>query len=114
MATRIDIARAVAEKEQISIKDANSIIASTIEAISETAKKEELHLLGLGTFRLVDVPARQGRNPKTGEAISIPAKTVVRFKPSKSLNPTPPAKAATKSRGKNQGRRTAGKRKRSR
>lgn len=78
MATRIDIARAVAEKEQISIKDANSIIASTIEAIS------------------------------------IPSKTVVRFKPSKCLNPTPPAKTATKSRGKNQGRRTAGKRKRSR
>lgn len=87
MATRIDIARAVAEKERISIQDANSIIGSTIEAVKEAVQKEDVRLVGLGTFRRLKRQARQARNPRTGETVAVPAKTVIRFKPSKSLNP---------------------------
>jgi nucleoid DNA-binding protein len=111
MATRIDVAKAVAERQKISIQDANSIIGSTIEVIGELVKEDDLHLVGLGGFRRVTLPARQGRNPKTGESISIPEKVVVRFKPSKSLNPPRPAaatKAAPKGRGTGGGRKPAG------
>ena len=97
MATRIDVARAVAEKQKISIQDANSIIGTTIEVISALAKKEEVQLQGLGTFSLHTRKARQNRNPRTGEPVNIPEKIVVRFKPSKSLNPPAPAVKAAKS-----------------
>lgn len=109
VATRIDVAKAVAERQKISIQDANSIIGTTIEVLSELVKKDDVHLVGLGGFRRVTLPARQGRNPKTGESISIPEKVVVRFKPSKSLNP--PAQVATpaqRSAGKRGGGKSAG------
>jgi DNA-binding protein HU-beta len=99
VATRVDVARAVAEKEKISIQNANSIIGSTIEVIGDLVKRGELHLVGLGSFKLVTRAARQGRNPRTGEAIGIPAKTVVHFKPSKTLNPLVPVERAGKGRG---------------
>lgn len=99
MATRMDVARAVAEKQKISIQDANSIIGTTIDVISALAKKEEVQLQGLGTFKLHTRKARQGRNPRTGETIDIPERTIVRFKPSKSLHPPVRAPRAAKSSG---------------
>jgi len=101
MATRIDVARAVADKERISIQDANSIIGTILEVIRALLQKEEVQLVGLGRFRRVTRAARTGRNPKTGEAISIPEKIMVRFKPSKGLNPSAaaPKAAGAKRRG---------------
>jgi DNA-binding protein HU-beta len=100
VATRIDVARAVAERQKIAIQDVNAVIGSTIDVISDLVKNGDLHLVRLGTFRLVTRPARQGRNPKSGETINIPEKRVVRFKPSKSLNPPAPvATTAPKGRG---------------
>lgn len=41
-----------------------------------------VRLDGIGTFKVVQKPARIGRNPRTGEAVEVPAKAVVKFKPS--------------------------------
>ncbi len=94
MAGRMDIARAVAEKENISIQNANAIIGTTIEVIGKFIKKEDVHLVGLGSWKRAVRKARQGRNPRTGEAINIPEKIVVRFKASKILSPAAETKAA--------------------
>ena len=42
-------------------------------------------MIGFGTFSVTERPARTGRNPKTGEAIQIKAKNVIKFKPGKEL-----------------------------
>lgn len=110
MATRMDIARAVAEKENISIQDANNIIGTTIDVIGKFLKKEDVTLVGLGTLRRALLKARKGRNPKTGEAIDIPEKTVVRFKPSKNLIPAPEVRAARSPASKPAGKRGKSKR----
>lgn len=46
---------------------------------------EDVRLPGLGTFKTADRAGREGRNPKTGEAIKIPPKTVVKFSAAKAL-----------------------------
>ena len=46
---------------------------------------EDITLVGFGTFSTGERAARQGRNPQTGETISIAAKKVVKFKPGKAL-----------------------------
>lgn len=47
--------------------------------------KEDVTLVGFGTFKAVERAEREGRNPKTGEAITIPAATVPRFAAGKGL-----------------------------
>lgn len=46
---------------------------------------EKVSIVGFGTFRATDRKARMGRNPKTGKAISIPAKRALVFKPGQQL-----------------------------
>lgn len=61
-------------------------IVATLEALTELAYKEaknKFTLPGLGKLVLVNRKARMGRNPKTGEAIKIPAKRVVKFRVAK-------------------------------
>lgn len=48
-------------------------------------KHHSLKIQGFGVFEVVDVPARQGRNPRTGESILIPAHKTVKFRPGKEL-----------------------------
>lgn len=85
MISQLEIARWVATKEKIAIEDAYSIIRATIETIAECLKSDDVQLVGLGTFRRVTRKARPGRNPRTGEAITIPERTVVKFRPGKAL-----------------------------
>ncbi len=70
----------------------------TLEAVLKTLKDalrkgEKLDLRGFGVFKIRDTKARQARNPRTGEMVSVPAKKVAAFKPSKDfaalLNQTP-------------------------
>lgn len=63
---------------------------AVVNAITETVTNElknggEVMLVGFGKFSTVDRRAREGRNPKTGETIQIPAKTVAKFKAGKGL-----------------------------
>ena len=54
-------------------------------AVAETKKKGSFVLPGIGKTALVKRKARMGRNPATGKAIKIPAKTVVRIRPAKAF-----------------------------
>lgn len=58
-----------------------------LESISQSLKKEEsVVLVGFGTFAVKERPARTGHNPSTGKQMQIPAKKVIKFKPSSALD----------------------------
>ncbi len=96
MASKTDIARAIAQAENISIKDAGSILETTLRVISDTVKTgEKVTLIGFGSFSQRTTNQRQGRNPRTGETITIPARTSMHFKVSNSLV-TKATRSATK------------------
>ncbi|MEL6139238.1 MAG: HU family DNA-binding protein [Cyanobacteria bacterium J06628_6] len=71
---------AVAEAAGVSKKDADAVVSATIESImAAVADGEKVTLVGFGTFEARDRKAREGRNPKTGETMTIPATTVPAF-----------------------------------
>jgi len=75
-----------AEKFEVSKKAAASMIDEYAAlAIAETKKKGAFVLPGIGKSVLVRRKARMGRNPATGKAIKIPAKTVVKIRPAKAF-----------------------------
>ena len=81
-----DLINKLAEDANLSKAQATEALNCVINSISETLKDgTKVSLLGFGTFMAAERKARMGRNPKTGEAISIPSKTVVKFKPGKEL-----------------------------
>lgn len=60
---------------------ASKMLDLVLNSITEAlAKGEDITLKGFGTFKIVELAARTGRNPKTGEKMQIKAKKVVRFK----------------------------------
>ena len=70
----------VAEKADVSKKDADVVLTAVIESIMESvAKGDKVSLVGFGSFEPRDRKARDGRNPQTGETIKIPATTVPAF-----------------------------------
>ena len=76
----------VAEKTGLSKKDTESIINAAVDPIATTmAQGDKVQLSGFGIFEVKDRQARVGRNPKTKEAIEIPASRQPVFKPSKAL-----------------------------
>ena len=76
----------VAEGAGMSAKDANAAIDSIIDTVKVSLKKgQKVTLVGFGTFSVVKRKARKGRNPKTGEAIKIPAGKAPKFTAGKEL-----------------------------
>lgn len=76
----------VAAKTGQTKKAADASIAAVFDAISEElAKGGKLQLVGFGTFEVKERAARTGRNPKTKEAINIPASKAPVFKAGKAL-----------------------------
>lgn len=70
----------VAEKADVSKKDAEAIVTAAIESIMESvAGGDKVSLVGFGSFEPRARKARDGRNPQTGETIKIPATTVPAF-----------------------------------
>ena len=81
-----DLIDFVTEETGLMRKDAKAAIESTVKAIHMAlVKGVKAQIADLGTFDLNRRQARTGRNPQTGEKIKIGAKTVVKFKPSKTL-----------------------------
>ncbi len=74
--TELDFSRKEAERT------VNVFFASIIESLKEG---EGIELRGFGSFRLRQRRARKGRNPKTGESVNVPPKTIVYFKVGKDL-----------------------------
>ncbi|MCL4125245.1 UNVERIFIED_CONTAM: hypothetical protein GTU68_036412 [Idotea baltica] len=77
---------AIAAGADLSKVDAGNALNSCLTAIEKCLKKgDKCTLIGFGTFSTQNRPARTGRNPQTGKAIKIKAKTVAKFKPGKAL-----------------------------
>ena len=74
-----EIARVMAEKTGNTIKAMESVIDTFWEVVKEKVKTDKVQLAGI-SFETVETKAREGRNPKTGETISIPAKTKIKVK----------------------------------
>lgn len=71
----------VAEGSGLSKTDARKAVEAMIESITSALKADDkVALIGFGTFSVSERPERQGINPATKEAITIPAKKVVKFK----------------------------------
>ena len=71
---------AIAESTELSKSVIENVVSATIDTIVETvADGEKVTLIGFGSFEPRDRKARDGRNPKTGEVIKIPATTIPAF-----------------------------------
>ncbi len=81
-----DLIAKVAEKTELSKADATKAVDGVIESIIDSLKtKTEVRLVGFGTFSVSRRAATTGRNPRTGEAIQIPASNQPKFKAGKAL-----------------------------
>jgi DNA-binding protein HU-beta len=81
-----ELVETVALTADISKASANRALEAVLEAITKTLQNgDTVTLVGFGSFLIKNRAARQGRNPKTGEPLQIPASKVVGFKPGKTL-----------------------------
>ncbi len=83
---KTELIAAVAEKAEISKKDAEKAVKAFTDAVAEElAKGGKVQLVGFGNFEVSERPAREGRNPRTGEIMTIAASKTPKFKPGKAL-----------------------------
>ena len=83
---KAEFVNAMAEQTGLSKKDSEAAINAFVNIVSdELVKKEKVSLIGFGTFETRERAAREGRNPRTTEAIIIPASIAPVFKPGKEL-----------------------------
>ena len=83
---KIDLAAAVALKTQMSKTDAVEAIEAMLDTITRALKKgTEVRLVGFGSFYVRNRKASKGRDPRTGETISIKALKLPKFKAGKAL-----------------------------
>ena len=81
-----DLINKVAEGAGITKAQATAAVNSVFSSIQDAVKSDDkAAFVGFGTFSLSHRAERQGRNPRTGEAITIKAKNNVKFKPGKEL-----------------------------
>ncbi|PEU49930.1 DNA-binding protein [Priestia megaterium] len=86
---KAELIDAVATKSELTKQDSKKAVDALFETISNTlAKEEKIQLIGFGTFEVRERAARTGRNPQTGEEMTIPASKVPAFKPGKELKAT--------------------------
>ena len=84
--TKKELISAIAEKTEMTKKDTELMVNTLIETVSESlVNGEEVAISGFGNFSVKERAERTGRNPQTGEAITIAASKVPAFKASKTL-----------------------------
>ena len=82
---KTELVAAIAEKAELSKKDAEKALKAFTETVAEQLKNgDKIQLVGFGTFEV----ARTGQNPQTGKAIEIPASKAPKFKAGKALKDT--------------------------
>ena len=82
-----ELVSVLAQKTGKTQVEAKSFLEAFTETITETLKSgDKITLVGFGTFDVQDVPARTGRNPRTGEPLQIKAKKKPRFKAGSELS----------------------------
>ena len=81
---KAELITSMAEKSQLTKKDAEAALKAFIDSVQEALENgEKVQLVGFGTFETRERAAREGRNPRTKEVISIPASVVPVFKAGK-------------------------------
>ncbi len=84
--TKTELVAAAAKKSGLTQKDTDKALSALMEAVSEAlANGDKVQLTGFGTFEVREKAAREGRNPRTGETISVPASKAPAFKAGASL-----------------------------
>jgi DNA-binding protein HU-beta len=84
--TQAQFFQAIAEGSQLSKVQVRAVFSAVEDVVQKRLKNEKkIPLGGLGNVKLVDRKARMGRNPATGEAIKIPARTAIKITPAKAL-----------------------------
>jgi DNA-binding protein HU-beta len=83
---KAELVNAIANETCLSKKDTEATINSFVNVVSNALEnKENVQLIGFGTFEIRERAARTGRNPQTGEELKISASTVPAFKAGKAL-----------------------------
>jgi len=84
--TKAEVANLLMEKTGLPRAEAYQAVEIFLDSVKESLRRgEKVSLVGFGTFLVKGKNPRNGRNPRTGEQISIPQKKVVVFKPGKSF-----------------------------
>src|SRR6201996_4715323 len=85
--TRSDLVNQIAERfTQITVKDTEYAVKTVLDAMSDAlARGHRIEIRGFGSLSLSRRPPRVGRNPRSGEQVTIPEKLVPHFKPGKAL-----------------------------
>ena len=84
--TKPELVNKIAEKSNLSKKDAAAALTALTDVITEALKAEgKVTIPSLGTFEVKQHAARTGHNPRTGETVEIAAKKVPALKPAKAL-----------------------------
>lgn len=83
---KVELVTAVAEKTGLDKKSAEKAVKAFTEVVTEEmVKGEKVQLVGFGTFEVTERAEREGRNPKSGEKMTIPASKMPKFKAGKAL-----------------------------
>ena len=83
---KTELVAAMAEKTELSKEDAEKALKAFTDVVAEELKKgEKVQLVGFGTFEVAEREAREGRNPRTGETMTIAASKSPKFKAGKAL-----------------------------
>ena len=83
---KVELVEAMATQSGLTKKDAEAALKAFTDVVSEELKKDgKVQLVGFGTFEVVERAERTGRNPKTGEEMTIAACKAPKFKPGKAL-----------------------------
>lgn len=83
---KTELIAAVAENAELSKKDAEKVLKAFVDVVTEELKKgEKVQLVGFGTFEVSERSEREGRNPQTGEKMTIAASVAPKFKAGQGL-----------------------------
>ena len=86
---KVELVASMAERAELTKVDAEKALKAFIDTVTDELKNGgKVQLVGFGTFEVGKRAERQGRNPKTGESITIPASKSPKFKAGRSLKDT--------------------------
>lgn len=84
---KTELIEAIATRSQTTKAQSAIMLNETLEVLQQTLSTgNSVQLVGFGTFSVAERASREGRNPATGKAMTIPAKKIVKFKPGKALS----------------------------
>jgi len=84
--TKADLVEEVVRVSGLSKKQAETVVHTVFQAVVDALQSDDkIELRGFGSFRVRRRRSRQGRNPKTGDRVEVPAKRIPYFKPGKEL-----------------------------